>query len=138
MNLFVLDASVALRWFLDKFVPPYATRVKRLLLEGTRALVPGLWHLEIANGLLVAERCGRLQAAEVAEAFRNVEQLLTVAIETDLTLISARQTYNRARSVQLSAYDASYLNLAEREGLPLATLDEQLSAAARRSGVAIV
>lgn len=138
MNLFVLDASVALRWFLDKSVPPYATRVKHLLLEGARALVPALWHLEIANGLVVAERRGRLQAAEVADALRDLEQLLTVAVETDLALMSARQAYNRARSLQLSAYDANYLNLAEREGLPLATLDEQLSAAARRSGIEIV
>ena len=56
MNRFVLDASVALAWFVNNPVPPYALRVRQLLLDGARALVPALWQLEMANGLAVAER----------------------------------------------------------------------------------
>jgi hypothetical protein len=53
---FVLDASVALRWFLDHPVPVYANRVKQVFLKGIRAVVPALWHLEMSNGLVVAEK----------------------------------------------------------------------------------
>ena len=58
MKNFVLDASVALGWILDNPVPRLATRAKQALLSGTRAVVPALWHLEIAKSLIVAEREG--------------------------------------------------------------------------------
>ena len=138
MNRFVLDASVALRWFLDKSVPPYANQVKRLLIAGTPALVPALWHLEMANALVVAERRRILAADDVNRALRDIELLLANAIETDTSLVTVRQSSVMARAFNLSAYDASYLDLAKREGLPLATLDDPLRIAAKQARVAIL
>ena len=138
MTRFVLDASVALRWFLANPVPAFARRVRRLMLDGARAVVPALWHLEMANGLAVAERRGALTAADADQALTDIERLLGQAIETDPALVSVRQALTTARTFQLSAYDAVYLDLARRERSPLATLDEDLRAAAARAGVALI
>jgi predicted nucleic acid-binding protein len=135
---FVLDASVALRWFLDHPVHVYAHRVKQLLLKGDRAVVPALWHLEMSNGLIVAERRSILTSADAELAMRDVEQFVAQAVNTDSVAISTRQTFATARAFQLSAYDAVYLDLARRERLPLATLDERLRTAAARAGVETV
>lgn len=138
MKTFVLDASVALRWFLDKSIQPYAEKVERLLINGARALVPSLWHLEMANALVIAERRKLLLASDLDRAVQRIEQLLSHSIETDTGLVSTRQASSMARSWQLSAYDASYLYLAQRTGMPLATLDEDLTLAARRCGIETV
>ena len=138
MSSFVLDASVALRWFLDNPLPPYAKRVMQLVIKGQRAVVPALWHLEMTNGLAVAERRSILTGADLDHALLNIEQLLARAIDTDSALISVRQSLSTARAFQLSAYDAVYLDLARREKLPLASLDEQLRTAAKPAGVPLV
>lgn len=135
MTGFVLDASVALRWFLDHPVPAYANRVKQHLLRGVRAAVPALWHLEMSNGLIVAERRSILSSADVDQAMRDIDQFVAQAVETDSVAISARQNLATARAYQLSAYDAVYLDLARRERLPLATLDDRLRTAAAHAGV---
>lgn len=134
----MLDASVALRWFLDASPPAYAVRVQNLLLSGTQALVPGLWHLEVANALVVAERRRSLDASGLDRCLLRIDQLLSIAIQTDSEFLSARQASKVVRSLGLSVYDATYLLLAERKGLPLATLDHELSLAARASGIEIV
>jgi predicted nucleic acid-binding protein len=136
LKRFVLDASVALAWFLDSPVSPYAVRVKQALVDGARAVVPALWHLEVANGLVVAERRRILAAAEGTRCLQYVEQL-TSQIETNNDLVPARQALSTARSFQLSAYDAVYLDTARNEGLALATLDPRVRAAAIRAGVEI-
>jgi predicted nucleic acid-binding protein len=138
LSSFVLDASVALRWFLDNPLPPYAKRVMQLVIKGQRAVVPALWHLEMSNGLAVAERRSILTGADLDHALLNIEQLLARAIDTDSALISVRQCLSTARTFQLSAYDAVYLDLARREKLPLASLDEQLRSAAKPAGVPLV
>jgi predicted nucleic acid-binding protein len=108
------------------------------MLEGAQAMVPALWHLEMANGLAVAERRGILTAADVDQSLSDIERLLGQAIESDPALVSARQALATARAFRLSGYDAVYLDVARRERLPLATLDEELRAAARRAGVALL
>jgi predicted nucleic acid-binding protein len=135
---FVLDASVSLRWFLDNPVPAYATRVKQQLSEGARAVVPVLWHLEMANGFAVAERRGMLAAADADLCVAQTEQLATHWIESEMELFSIRQALSMARTFQLSSYDAAYLDAARRNGLPLATLDQSLRTAAARAGVELV
>jgi predicted nucleic acid-binding protein len=132
---FVLDASVALRWFLDHPVPAYANRVKQLFLKGVRAVVPALWHLEMSNGLIVALRRSILASADVDRAMMDIEQIVAQVVDTDSSVVSARQTFATARAFHLSAYDAVYLDLARRERLPLATLDDRLRNAAARAGV---
>lgn len=138
MSHFVLDASVALAWFLDNPVPNYAVHVRDLLLKGSRAIVPALWHLEIANGLAVAERRQILTATDVSQGLSDVEQLVAHALETDGKMVPVRRALTTARTYQLSAYDATYLNLASEENLPLASLDQSLRRAASRAGVQLL
>src|SRR5580704_15850532 len=112
-------------------MPAYADRVKQLLSHGAQAIVPALWQLEMANGLVIAQRRGTLTAGEVDRSLLNVEQLLEHLIESDSTIVSVRQSLTVARQFHLSSYDAAYLATAQRTNLPLATLDERLRAAAR-------
>ena len=138
MTSFVLDASVVLRWFLDHPMPPYANRVKQFFLKGVRAVVPALWHLEMSNGLVVAERRSILTAADIDQAVIDIEQIAAASMDVDGSVVSAKQALATARAFQLSAYDAVYLDLARRERLPLATLDDRLRAAAARAGVQLL
>lgn len=138
MKGFVLDASVALRWFLDHPMPAYANRVKQFFLKGDRAMVPALWHLEMSNGLAVAERRSILTAPDVDQAMIDIEQIVAQAVDTDGNIVSVRQSLATARAFQLSAYNAVYLDLARRERLPLATLDDRLRAAAAHAGVELL
>jgi len=131
------DASIALAWLLDDPVPAYALHVKGSL-RNTRALVPPLWTLEVANTLAVGERRGNLTSDQVARAMRLVEQLLGETIETIASVVSFRQVLATARSFRLNAYDAIYLELARSEGVPLATLDRALRAAAQQAGVELL
>ena len=138
MNGFVLDASVALRWFLDNPMPPFANRVKQHLLKGARAVVPALWHLEMSNGLVVAQRRSILTAADVDQAVIDLEQFVAQAVDTETSIVSARQSLGTARAFQLSAYDSVYLDLARSQRLMLATLDDRLRAAATQAGVSLL
>jgi len=131
----VLDASVALAWFLDRPIAPYATRIRQLLLAGHRAVVPAVWRLEIANGFVVAERRGLLTAAEIAHALQNFETVLTQSVENSSVFVPMRRVIDTAKQFRLTAYDAEYLDTARLERLPLATLDRQLEAAAVQAGV---
>jgi predicted nucleic acid-binding protein len=134
---FVLGASVALAWLLDDPVPAYALDVKRSL-RNTRPLVPPLWTLEVANTLAVGERRGILTSDQVARSTRIVEQLLGETIETLASAFTFRQVLTTARSFRLTAYDAVYLETARSEGVPLATLDHALRAAAMKAGVELL
>jgi predicted nucleic acid-binding protein len=135
---FILDASVALRWLLDDPVSPHAERVKQLLIKGARATVPLLWHLEMSNGLAVAERRSILSPANIDQALLHIEQIVSQRVDTSSAFVSTRQSLATARAFKLSAYDAVYLDLARQERLPLATLDERLRAAASQAGVELL
>jgi predicted nucleic acid-binding protein len=135
---FVLDASVALGWVPDNPVPVYALEVRQEMLTGKRGLVPALWHLEIANGLAMAERRRDLSAADVDDALEQIHMTAASRVDTQMNLVPARDALANARAFQLTAYNAVYLELARREGLPLATLDKRLRAAAAKAGVALL
>ena len=137
MSSFVLDASVALAWFLDHPVPAYAQRVRDALLAGEHAMVPALWHLEMANGFAVAERRRLLRSDDVDHALAQVGHLLSQAIDLSSEFVSLGQACSLARRYQLSAYDAVYLEIAQRTRLGLATLDQGLARAARRAKVSL-
>ena len=131
MTAYVLDNSVAMRWLLasqKQSDQTYAESVLRSFTEA-EAMVPHLWHLEAANVLLAAEKRGEIGLEEV-EFF--ITQLESLPIQIDpLTAYQAfNRTLNIARRYKLSSYDAAYLELAMRKGLPLATLDKQLIKAA--------
>lgn len=130
---FVLDASVTLAWAFEDEGGEYADGVLESLREG-EALTTSLWPLEVSNGLLVAERKGRIDPAASA---RFIKLLLAVPVVVDS--MDRRRVFEVTRTMArmwgLSAYDAHYLELSARHGLPLATLDGRLSAAAEGEGV---
>ncbi len=98
MNRFVLDASVALRWFLDDSVSPYANRVKQFLVKGERAVVPALWQLQMSNGLAVAERRSILSTADIDQALLDIEQIVAQGVDTNSAFVSTRQASVTARA----------------------------------------
>ncbi len=136
MSGFVLDASVTLAWCFRDQASPESTGVLDRL-EEDFAAVPAIWPLEVANILAVAERRGRIDAAEIA-AFAAVLEALDIRVDTATAARGLREILGLARREGLSSYDACYLDLAMREGLALATRDAALAAAARRCGVAVI
>jgi predicted nucleic acid-binding protein len=134
----VLDASASLAWIFERADPAENTLADRLLGELTRqtALVPVLWHTEVANVLLVAERRGVVREAQVLD---YLHRLVGLPIVTDDAPVSTRQALVMAlaREHRLSAYDATYLELALRTGSALASFDARLVAAARAAGGAV-
>ena len=133
---FVVDASVALAWHFEDEPSLYADRVlERLREEG--AVAPSIWPLEMANGLVIAERRGRLTPAKRARAVELTIESPVLISETG-SAVALGPVLDLARVHGLTAYDAAYLELAMREGPPLATEDASLRAAAERVGVALV
>lgn len=131
---FVVDASVTLAWcFEDAATPSTEAILDRL--AGDSAVVPSLWELEISNVLLLAERRGRITESNSA---RFVALLGQLPILVDRAGVDMSSVLAAGRGHQLTAYDATYLVLAQREGVPLATLDVKLQAAARAAGVPLV
>lgn len=100
------------------------------------ALVPSIWPLEIQNVLLVAERRGRLERAQ-SKRFLEILGALPIHIDREDTEWPSGNLMAIARDLNLSSYDAAYLELAMRQGLPIATLDKGLKKAARKVGVPI-
>jgi predicted nucleic acid-binding protein len=135
---FVLDASVALAWFIDRPVVAYAEHVRELLLRGSRAIIPALWHLEIANGFLAAGRRGTWTSSDTAEALRALEAVIANGVETYAEPRPVHGILGVARQFRLTAYDALYLDTALHQSLPIATLDRALALAAEKAGVEIV
>lgn len=130
MSGLVIDASVVIAWLFDDEKEPRADKVLEQLAE-EGVLVPHLWHLEIRNTLLVAERRGRLSAAGVNE---RQDALKALPIRTD-DEPNHQAAFDMARVHGLSFYNALYLELAKRESAELATLDAALAKAATAEGV---
>ncbi|HOW71501.1 MAG TPA: type II toxin-antitoxin system VapC family toxin [Phycisphaerae bacterium] len=128
----VVDCSVTMAWFLDE--GSVLANAALAALEHMEAIVPCVWPLEMANSLAVHEREGRLTAADVTRVLDLIREL-SIAIEEETSRRTVGEILALARTHQLSAYDASYLELAMRKGLKLATLDESLQEAAVHAGV---
>jgi len=135
---FVLDASVTLCWLFLDGKPAgraYALKVLDAMMEArTSALVPVTWALEIANVLGKAEAKSLLTEAQ-SEAFLELLQGLDVGADPATFSRAFSDTLQLARRYRLSVYDASYLELAMRTGVSLATLDEDLKKAAGKAGL---
>ena len=129
----VVDASVALDWVLELERSDYGASVlAEVCAEGGR--VPGIWCAEVANGLLVALRRRRLKASELPQALALLESVPLEAHEVALHA-GLRRLLAAGETSGLGAYDAAYLELAQRESLPLATHDAALRKAAEKAGV---
>jgi len=131
----VVDASVALAWCLSDEEDDLAERVL-VQVAADGAIAPAHWPLEVANGLLSAERRGRLEVADSDQARRLLADLQIEIMPVELST-AAGMVLDTARSHGLSVYDAAYLDLASFRGLALATLDADLSRAAAAAGVPV-
>lgn len=133
---FVLDNSVALAWcFEDEHTPAILGVLDRLTEGG--ATVPQLWPIEAVNGLLTAERRGRITAAQ-RQRLAGFLRALPISIEDQTASQAWTTTAHLAEQHRLTAYDATYLELAMRLALPLATTDKALMAAADAAGVPLI
>ena len=133
---FVLDNSVAMCWLLNDGRPADVSYALKVLdsLKKTQAVVPALWALEAANVVAKAESKGWVPEART-QAFVATLSRLNIVVDKATAAHALGETLNLARRYKLSAYDASYLELALRDGLPLATLDADLEKAAKKAGV---
>ncbi|HEV2440745.1 MAG TPA: type II toxin-antitoxin system VapC family toxin [bacterium] len=132
----VLDASVALAWCFEDEASAYADRVQDKLTDDT-ALVPAIWSLEVANALRLGERRQRVSGADVLR-FVELVSALPITVENPLMSRDFGPVLDLSRTHNLSTYDASYIELAAREGLPLATHDSRLQAVAKIVGVPLI
>ncbi len=135
----VLDNSVAMLWLLPQSNPAGMALADKVLtrLPNDGAMAPSLWTLEAANVIAKCQRLGKITQAQ-ASAFVALLEGLGIAIDTSTSQRALHDTLDLARQFRLSAYDAAYLELALREQLPLATLDDALQNAAREAGVALI
>src|SRR5277367_1545033 len=134
---FVLDASVAVAWCFEDERSHFTEGVLDLLSAGTEALAPAIWPFDVANALLAAERRKRITVARVTALLTRIAGL-PISVEAIEAGRAFEQTLSVARQQNLTEYDAAYLELALRTGLPLATLDDDLKQAARLVDVRLV
>ena len=135
MSALVIDSFAALSWcFEDEASPESDALFEQVRDQG--AVVPGLWHLEVASVLLQAERRGRITTGDVAMRLALIADL-PITTDNETTVRAWREILALARAEGLTTYDATYLELAIRRGFPLMTKDAALIAAAGRSGVRI-
>lgn len=133
---FVLDASMTLSWhFIDEQSPARLAIADRAAAESV--VVPALWFSELANGAIFAERKGRTTAAATADLLDLVRQL-DVEVDVQADHHALHTLMSIARTHRLTIYDSAYFELAQRRGLPLATLDGKLARAAQTSGLEVL
>jgi predicted nucleic acid-binding protein len=135
VSALVIDSSAALSWcFEDEASPDSDLLFERVRDQG--AVVPGLWHLEVANVLLQAEKRGRITTGDIAMRLELIAEL-PIATDHEATARAWREVLSLARAEGLTTYDAAYLELAIRRGLPLQTKGEALIGAAKRCSVMV-
>lgn len=132
----VIDASVALAWLMQDEHSPESDRLFESM-PGEGAFVPSLWRLEVANALQVAVRRNRIDVHYRDGAIQRLSRLpIEVDPETDAHAWTT--TLHLAHRHNITVYDAAYLELALRRGVPLASRDQHLVKAALDSGVTVL
>ena len=133
MKAFVLDCSIAAAWLFEDEARPETDDLLEQLRDGG-ALVPNLWHLEVGNVLVQAEKRGRINVAQIS-ARLDLLASLPIVTDAETSPRAFREILSLARSEALTTYDAAYLELALRRGVPLATQDKALVRAAKAAKV---
>lgn len=136
MTDFVVDNSVVMAWCFADEGGDYADRILGKF-ESSLALVPAIWPLEVGNVLIVGEKQKRLTEADTIRFLALLSQL-PIMVEQETPDRMLKEIIALAREHDLSTYDASYLDLAMRSGLPIATLDIALIKAAQNSSVVVL
>lgn len=132
----VLDGSAALAWlYPDETTNAISAVFDRVIRSG--AIVPTLWRIEIANSLTVGVRRRRITAKERTESLSDLDQL-KIATDAETETHIWGDTLRLADRHSLTVYDATYLELALRASLPLATLDRDLRLAAQKEQVPLL
>ncbi len=135
MAALVLDSSVAVAWFLPDEHRANAQELLDLVTE-EGAVVPNLWPLEIGNALLIGVRRNRISPEHCTRAMTYLAAL-PIEIDNETTARAWDPSFALAVRFGLTLYDACYLELAQRRGLPLASLERQLRAAGRAIGLTL-
>lgn len=133
---FVVDASATLPWCFPDEATPWTEALLDRLAQGERVIVPAHWSTEVSNALLSAIRRKRIDRNR-AEWFLEKLASLNITAEPPLSMASAKAVLNLSIKHSLTFYDAAYLELAIRNGLPLATLDDALLRACPLEGVSV-
>jgi len=132
----VIDSSATLAWvYSEENTPSILAVLARVADRG--AWVPGLWKLEVANVLEVGVRRGRHDTA-FREATLADLALLPISVDPETDRHAWSGTMRLAERHKLTLYDAAYLELAQRRGIPLATLDTELRQAASAEGMIVL
>lgn len=137
MSRFVLDASIVLTWCFPDEGAGTAEHVAGLFSRGDTALVPSFWPHEVLNALLVGEKRKRI-TEELVRSFLNDLAALPILLEQFPLKVVFDRIQHLSREHNLTAYDAAYLDLALNSGLPMATLDEELVKACKKTRVRLV
>jgi predicted nucleic acid-binding protein len=134
---FVIDASVGFAWVYPGQATPETDELLNKVADGSMVVVPALWFLEMANVLLIAQRRQRLTAAQ-----RKIALGTLTAMQFTMDDEGARNAFDKisdlAEKYGLTIYDATYLELALRRSLPLASRDQALKNAAKQCGVKLL
>lgn len=132
MKRIVVDASFAGAWFLTDELNAEADVVLQQVAEGgIEIVIPSLWHYEIANLLGSARRRKRLSVAAAEKAANLLQQIPLGQVDIPDS-IATQRILGLAQQHHLSAYDAAYLELSQRLGIPLLTADHKLRQVANR------
>ena len=132
----VVDASLTMTWYFDDETTP-ATEVILDRVSDAGAVVPVLWRLEVANAFQSALRRKRISADYRDESLTELTQL-PITVDADTDTYAWTTTLRLAERFGLTIYDATYLELAQRRSLPLATLDKELREAAAALNIALL
>jgi predicted nucleic acid-binding protein len=132
MAALVIDSSIAAAWCFPDERTDYANRVLWAV-SALEAVAPRLWAYEVRNSVLMGVRRKRITRADAQEFFESIKGLRLRLADP----VSYDGVFTLADRHGLTVYDAAYLDLALREGLPLASLDNALCKAAGNSGVAL-
>lgn len=136
MSGFVLDCTVTMSWCFEDAADDWADGLLGRL-GREMALVPTVWCIEVAESLLGAERMGKLRPAESAR-FLRLLHTLPIVVDRETPARAHSDGLAQARVHGISSQAAAYLELAMREGLPLATRDDELRRAASEAGVPLL
>ena len=123
-------------WCFEDEKTSYTESILNAVSAGAAGIVPALWSFEVLNVLVTAQRRKRITQAKALHFWREL-QSFSIRIDEKAVAHSSLEVMALADQHQLTAYDATYLELALREGVPLATLDEALKKAAKSAGVPI-
>jgi len=137
VSRFVVDASVVLTWCFPDENSAVAQRVALMFKQGDSAIAPSFWPHEILNGLLVGEKRKRI-SSRLVQTFLADLAALPIVLQPSAAESIFVQIRILCREHGLTPYDAAYLDLAQANGLPLATLDQNLIRACGKAGVELI